>query len=74
MVKIGEEGSLIADQSGITTVPSIKTGVVDTTGAGDMYAAGFLYGLIQGKGYAEAGTQGAALASKVIAQIGTTLS
>ena len=44
--------------------------VVDTTGAGDLYAAGFLYGWSQGRPLAECGRLGSIAASAVIGHIG----
>ena len=47
--------------------------VIDTTGAGDYFAAGFLYGLTCGYPLEKCGTIGSLLASNVIQVIGTTL-
>jgi pfkB family carbohydrate kinase len=47
--------------------------VVDTTGAGDYFAAGFLYGLSRGESLEICLQKGALLASKVIQVVGTTL-
>jgi sugar/nucleoside kinase (ribokinase family) len=44
--------------------------VVDTTGAGDQYAAGFLYGLTHGKGLADCGRLGSLAAAEVISHYG----
>jgi len=52
----------------IDAVPGVK--VVDTTGAGDAYAAGFLYGYTQGLDLATCGRLGGAMAAQVIAQYG----
>ncbi|MBQ5613537.1 MAG: adenosine kinase, partial [Tidjanibacter sp.] len=45
---------------------------VDTTGAGDFYAAGFLYGMCEGLSLRQCGTIGAIAAGKVIEVVGTT--
>jgi sugar/nucleoside kinase (ribokinase family) len=45
VVKKGKDGSLIRSGGRFENVPAMKADVVDTTGAGDLYAAGFLYGL-----------------------------
>ena len=47
---------------------------VDTTGAGDMYAAGLLYGLSQGWGWPRAGRLGSQVAAKQISALGSRLS
>jgi sugar/nucleoside kinase (ribokinase family) len=45
---------------------------IDTTGAGDFYAAGFLSGLCEGLSLRQCGTIGAITAGKVIEVVGTT--
>lgn len=49
IVKVGEHGSMIWHNGEQVHVKGIKANCIDTTGAGDLYAAGFLYGLINGK-------------------------
>jgi sugar/nucleoside kinase (ribokinase family) len=44
--------------------------VVDATGAGDLYAAGFLFGLTHGLALADCGRLGAIAASEVISHVG----
>ena len=52
----------------------IDAKVVDTTGAGDLYAAGFLHGLVNNKGFEYSGKLGALLAGTVIQNIGAKIS
>ena len=73
VVKIGERGSLIKRDDEIIRVLAYKVEAIDTTGAGDMYAAGFLYGLSKGYGLEKCGKIGAYVASKVVSQIGARL-
>ena len=47
-VTLGAAGSVVVEGSETTTVAARPTAVVDTTGAGDLYAAGFLVGLVRG--------------------------
>ncbi|ABF54577.1 adenosine kinase [Sphingopyxis alaskensis] len=71
VVTRGSHGAL-AIQGGVRTeVPAepIET-VVDTTGAGDLFAAGFLSGLAEGRPIADCLTMGAVCAREIIAQVG----
>lgn len=67
----GEKGSLvISGNDSFEIAPIAVAEVVDTTGAGDMYAAGFLYGLTQGMPLPECGRIGSTIAGKVITHVG----
>ncbi|MGB9154278.1 MAG: adenosine kinase [Alphaproteobacteria bacterium] len=71
VVTRGAQGALIAAQQQTYEVPAHPVAsVLDTTGAGDLYAAGFLYGLTQGKSLPEAGRIGAIAAAEVIGHYG----
>lgn len=70
VVKIGDQGSLVGSAGKIISVPAVPTTPVDTTGAGDVYAGAFLYGLTQGWNIEDCGTCGAKLAAEIIAHIG----
>ncbi|MDR1137870.1 MAG: carbohydrate kinase family protein [Synergistaceae bacterium] len=48
VIKTGADGCVLGDKDGIDTVPAYKTEVVNTTGAGDNFSAGFLCGLCGG--------------------------
>ena len=75
VVKIGMKGALIKQGEQVVHVGIMKAAQrVDTTGAGDFYAAGFLYGLTEGLDLRQCGTIGAVTAGKVIEIVGTTLS
>lgn len=67
----GAKGSMILHGNATMAAPSIPVeAVVDTTGAGDLYAAGFLYGFTQGKNLEICGSLGAVAASEIISHIG----
>lgn len=73
VVKIGMRGALIKHQAEVLHVGIMAAAKrVDTTGAGDYYAAGFLSGLCAGLSLRQCGTIGAITAGKVIEVVGTT--
>ena len=66
-----EKGSLLMRGDEIHLIDAVPgVDVVDTTGAGDLYAAGVLAGLTQGRGLGEAGHMGAVAAAEVISHMG----
>lgn len=66
-----EKGAIIAAGPDLIEVAAAPVArIVDTTGAGDLYAAGFLFGVTQGKPLAEAGRLGAIAAAEVISHYG----
>ncbi len=66
-----EKGSLVIAGDEVHVIDAERVGaVVDTTGAGDLYAAGFLYGLAVGRDLATCGRIGAIAAAEVISHIG----
>ena len=71
IVTRSEKGCVVASYDGVTAVPAfpIKK-IVDTTGAGDLFAAGFLFGLVRGASHEAAGRLGALAAAEVIQHIG----
>jgi sugar/nucleoside kinase (ribokinase family) len=65
------KGCVIVEEGMTHEVPAAPVArVVDTTGAGDQFAAGFLYGLTHGKGLADCGRLGALAAAEVISHYG----
>lgn len=73
VVKVGKNGSMIKSGTQKYTIPAIEANVIDTTGAGDLYAGGFLYGLSKGLSFDKCGHIGSLLAGKVIEQIGAKI-
>lgn len=73
VVKIGKRGSLIKRGNEKVQIGCNKVNVIDTTGAGDMYAAGFLAGLINGLSLKKCGELGNCLAENIIQVIGAKM-
>lgn len=71
VVTRSEKGCVVASDEGVIAVPAFPIeALVDTTGAGDLFAAGFLFGLVRGTGYENAGRLGALAAAEVIQHVG----
>ena len=65
------KGCVIVQEDMVHEIPAAPVShVIDTTGAGDQFAAGFLFGLTQGKGLAACGRLGALAAAEVISHYG----
>jgi len=69
-VKLGEQGCYVTDGKEAHLIEPFKVKVVDTTGAGDAFSAGFLYGLVKGKDLYECGRLGNFMASRCIRKVG----
>ena len=68
---LGAKGSLIVTADETIEIPAIEVdNLVDTTGAGDQYAAGVLYGLTHGLSLYDSGLLGAKAAAEVISHMG----
>jgi sugar/nucleoside kinase (ribokinase family) len=70
VVKVGKKGSMVKRGGNTFNIKSINAKSVDTTGAGDLYAAGFIYGLIKGYSLDKCGSIGSVLAGKTIEVVG----
>ncbi len=74
VVKCGKEGSLASRDGETVKTPARPVPCRDTTGAGDLYAAGFLYGLLREMTLQRCAEIGTLLASRVICRVGAKLS
>ena len=73
VVKVGAKGAFVKRGNEIVTIPPMKADVVDTTGAGDMWAAGFLAGLVKGENLQKCGMMGAIVAKNIIEVMGAKM-
>lgn len=73
IVKTGKNGSLIKMNGEITTIAPVDAVRRDTTGAGDLYASGFLYGMLNDYPIQKAGDLASYLSAKIIEYIGAKL-
>jgi ribokinase len=69
-VKLGGNGCYITDGCEQHLIGPFKVNVIDTTGAGDAFCAGFLYGLVNGKSLLECGKLGNFVASRCVTKMG----
>ncbi len=74
VLKLGKRGSLINYYGEVVSVGVIPADSVDTTGAGDLYASGFLYGLAHGLNPEQCGRIGAVTSGNVIQVVGPKMS
>jgi sugar/nucleoside kinase (ribokinase family) len=70
VVKLGKEGALLARDGKIVRVPAFVVKAVDTTGAGDLWAAGFLYAYLEGRSLEGCGMLASRVASEVVQVMG----
>lgn len=73
IVKTGPHGSWVKSGNDICHVSAVDADVIDTTGAGDLYAAGFLYGISKDMSAEEAAKTGSLIAANVIEIIGAKM-
>ena len=72
VVTCGSEGAMAVERGRRASVPIARlgSGVVDTTGAGDLFAAGFLVGQAQGRSLEDSLRMGSIAAAEVISHFG----
>jgi sugar/nucleoside kinase (ribokinase family) len=75
VLKVGERGSFLTHDGAVTKIAPQKGAVpIDTTGAGDLWAAGFLYGLVHGYTLEKCGALASACGYEVCQVIGANIS
>jgi sugar/nucleoside kinase (ribokinase family) len=70
---LGADGSLIMHGEQVYPIEGVGVKAIDTTGAGDMYAAGLLYGLTHGMTWKQSGQLASHAAARIVAQLGARL-
>jgi len=73
VIKVGGEGSLVKRGEEVIKIGTIQVNCIDTTGAGDLYASGFLYGYAKGFPLDVCGQFGSVLAGHVIEIVGARM-
>ena len=74
VVKLGKQGSLVKQGSQLHRIGAIDAQAIDATGAGDLYASGFLYGLVRQQPLDTCGALGSLCAGKVVEVVGAKMS
>lgn len=69
-LKLAERGSLIHAEGRVTRVAPVPAKAVDTTGAGDIYAAGVVHGLLSGLSPEEYGRVASVISSHIVSRMG----
>lgn len=70
---LGENGSLLMHEGEVVPVSGVGVSAIDTTGAGDMYAAGLLYGITNGLSWKQSGHLASNVAARIVSQLGARL-
>ncbi|MCA9080609.1 MAG: adenosine kinase [Planctomycetaceae bacterium] len=70
---LGGDGSLLMHEGETIPIEGVEVKAIDTTGAGDMYAAGILYGITNGLTWKQAGHLASHAAARIVGQLGARL-
>jgi sugar/nucleoside kinase (ribokinase family) len=73
ILKVGAEGSWVKSKDELIKISAFPVQCIDTTGAGDLYAAGFLYGFSHGMNLEKCGILGSLMAGRVIEIVGARM-
>ena len=72
IITLGSKGSLIINRNEVELIkPTLSGKILDTTGAGDIYAGGFIHGLLKNCSLKECGKIGSICAGQIITQLGS---
>jgi len=70
---LGPNGSIVMHGGEAIAIEGVSVKAIDTTGAGDMYAAGLLYGITNGMTWKQAGHLGSHAAARIVSQLGARM-
>ena len=73
VVKLGKRGSMVAQNGLVVRADAEVVEAIDTTGAGDSYAAGFLFGLVSGWPLESCAKLGSSVAARTVSQLGAVV-
>jgi sugar/nucleoside kinase (ribokinase family) len=73
VVKLGAQGSIVSHEGKIHRVEAKMVRAIDTTGAGDAYAGGFLYGYLRSWDATRCGDLASAVAAETVSQLGAVV-
>lgn len=70
---LGGDGSILMHDGEVIPIEGVQCNAIDTTGAGDMYAAGILYGITNGLSWKQSGHLASHAAARIVSQLGARL-
>jgi len=70
---LGDKGSILMHDGQAIPIEGVETKAIDTTGAGDMYAAGLLYGITNGLTWQQSGHLASHAAARIVSQLGARM-
>jgi len=73
VVKLGKNGSMLKSNGQYVRISAPKVTAIDTTGAGDLWAAGFLYGQLKNQNIQTSANIASAIAAEVVQQVGASI-
>lgn len=73
VITLGRNGAMIFDGDTFVDIEPYKVQAIDTNGAGDLFAGAFLYGITNGKSFADSGKLASLASSQVVTQFGPRL-
>jgi len=73
VITLGEKGAVVFDGETFIDIQPNKVEAIDSNGAGDLFAGAFMYGITNGKSFADAGKLASTASSKVVTQFGPRL-